>query len=322
MNYHYAFFLKHSDRMSGRRSQRLQNKRNRSRSRSDHRTRKSDPSVKLFRQWVKFKRYIYSLPLYYISCHSAVCLNYKDCGNTQNTNSYKYPSFKLPKDTFMINLTNGEFCSLTANEEYRIKNSDDIYKKILLVDFPSDARVLYNTTLFYPTISSVYRSSPGSIVPNYACLFKDAHQDMGVYSFNPPAGWHESIKIGDDIFLDKVINKIGKGIYIFGGCTSPYRSTVEYVPAQDYASSLIYTNELYYRNPYPTMSLNEINRFDPTFDLSDVGTKFPRSRQTGMNLATMANAHSNLSLSSELESLDDTEEEEKAKKLYAILQKK
>jgi hypothetical protein len=70
------------------------------------------------------------------------------------------------------------------------------------------------------------------------------------------------------------------------------------------------------------LSLDEINRFDPTFDLSDVGTKFPISRQTGMNLATMANAHSNLSLSSELGSLDDTEEEEKAQKLYANLQKK
>ena len=302
--------------MSGR-SERL--RRSRSRSRSNHRTRKSDPSFKLFKRWEKFKRYIYSLPLYYISCHSAVCISYKDCGNKVNANSYPYPSFQLPKDTYMINLTNGEYCSLSLSEESKIKQSGDIYKKILLVDFPSDVTLAYNTTLLYPTISSVYRSSPGSIVPNYACLFRDPSQDMGVYSYNTPAGWHDSIKIGDDLFLEKIINKIGKGIYIFGGCTSPYRTTVPYIKAQDYATSLIYNNELEFRNPNPTLSLSEINRFDPTFDLSDVGTQFPRSRQTGMNIATMAIAHSNLSLSSELYSLDDSKEEEKAKGLLAEL---
>lgn len=257
-------------------------------------------------QWFGFRDYIRSLNIYYIACHAATCSSYAQCNAPErNSNPVTYPSFVLPPNTFMINIVNGEICTVNQYTERIFLSNEKHYKNAMLIDSPNESMKAYNQSWESPLLSGIHRSGPGTTYPNYKCVFYDKKPmyRLGVFNLSERNVHDDATTVYSSseydprkpLFIEDVIQLVnarkGPGIYILGACSSPYVSNLNSIASSHYATNLVRQNELEYSTNNTTLSMAQIKSIDSSFSLIDSGSISPIGRPPPALMANLAAAH-------------------------------
>jgi hypothetical protein len=250
------------------------------------------------RRWIAHRDKLGTLPVYYIACHGSTCSNYSQCVPSRAPG---VPFFHVPKDTYMINIVNGEYCVLSSDTEKRIPHLHTLntFRKLLLIDSPNEAVQQYGPKQF-PFISTVSRSSPGAEYPDYMCIFPDKSANFvdfkGVYNLDWPTSNLLPAKspyadAPETWFIQDILTLFGRGIYFYGGCTTPYSRSERAVKMNDKATSMVRYNELNFSSTNPTLSSLEISALDPASTLIDYGISHSKSAAHPAEMVRLALEH-------------------------------
>jgi hypothetical protein len=250
------------------------------------------------RRWIAHRDKLNTLPVYYIACHGSTCSNYSRCIPSKAPG---VPFFHIPKDTYMINIVNGEYCLMSPTAESTLPHLHTLntFRKLLLIDSPNEAIQQYGPKQF-PFISTLMRSSPGDEYPDYLCVFPEKSTDFwsfkGVYNLNWPTvnllpSKSPYADASDSWFIQDILTIIGAGIYFFGGCTTPYSRSEQAGKMNDKATSTVRYNELNFSSTNPTLSSMEISALDPASTLIDFGISLAKSTPHYAEMARLALEH-------------------------------
>lgn len=172
------------------------------------------------RKWTAFKNEIMNTPVYFINCHGSVCSNYLRCGKgntremTLEESAIGIPSFKVPKSTYILNLTSGdEYCLVGPRLINDIIFNINNFRKILLVnDRKTDVRGLKNLEPGEHSLITSLNRATQCWYPNIGCSFLD--DDIDIRRESESAG--RAVDLTDDekssgVFNLDAISKIDFG---------------------------------------------------------------------------------------------------------------
>jgi len=239
--------------------------------------------------WKRLVDKITHTPIYIIICHASLCISYASCGTpTRKQRDPGIPKFRIPPDTYILNLTEGgQYCLFGGAEAMLAETSKDQFRNILLLD---DLEDVYRGKGKHPFVSSVMRATTGSVYPNIGCTFKEKPgllNENGVFDLDKPVpriiNEHSLIKYNEKgyytdetWYLDDIINHIyaktgiPRGIFVFAGCTSGFKQATTAANLNGPIASaivdgvqLIRDAEYEYRSIVPTLDRKTIMREAP-----------------------------------------------------------
>jgi len=252
-----------------------------------------------------------SIPIYLISCHSALCVNYAQCGTpTRADIGSGIPIFKIPKSTYILNFTaGGEYCLFNAYKAFLTKENRSEFRKLLFINDRDD---ISRSDKPFPFVGQVMRAAAIDY-PNISCIFREKGiNDLGVFDLDKTSVFlneNSIIKATEEgpyndvvgtWYLDDIIAKTykhaetNKGIFIFAGCSSPLvtAKSVQHLTSAigksiDTAQQMIYLAETSYSTLKPTLSRDKI---PPGLIAHNVGYPFRTAQPTATDEAGFAHA--------------------------------
>ena len=255
--------------------------------------------------WKKLVEKITNTPIYLIICHASLCISYASCKTpSRKQKGGGIPTFSIPPDTYILNLTEGgQYCLFGGAEAVLASINKDQFRNILLLD---DLEDVFRGKGKYPFISSAMRATTGSIYPNIGCTFRekpDILNENGVFDLEKPIpriiNTYSLIKYDelgpykdDTWYLDDIIKNtytktgIPRGIFVFAGCTSGFKQAKKAANLNGPIASailkgvqLIRDAEYEYRSNVGTIDRATIIREAPEHTAINIGTNGRISRE-------------------------------------------
>ena len=264
-------------------------------------------------EWEQLRDEVMSIPIYLVSCHSALCINYAQCRTPTRPNTGPgIPTFMIPVSTYILNFTaGGEYCIFNAHLSSVTRSFTDDFRKLLLVNDRND---INRSNKPHSFVGQTMRAA-ATEYPNISCTFIEKHgpNELGVFDlakYSEFSNEHSLITAdelgpyGDDTwYLDDIIaktyerTKINAGIFLFAGCSSPLEGakTVKNLTGAigksiEKAQAMIYLAETSYGTLKPTLSRERIQEIDPDLIAYNTGTFFPVAQPTPTDEAAHAHA--------------------------------
>jgi len=261
------------------------------------------PTPQYITNWGESVRKIYSMPVFYISCHGSIDLS--------------MPTFKIPESVFILNATSGgEYCLGGDAFDNAIYEHYNQFHKLLVVDDIHDIPTISSNELFkyqsvvkqyYINDLGVYSIMKNSFKPSedLTLPFENSNSFIKPTEINPKTGTK-------DWFLEDIIHKIQSknAIYIFAGCTVGFWNEKNLkIPSKykniekttDFVQTMIYQADTAYSSQVLTMPLESlisynapINTGGPKLSRPSVSTVVTMARALGAPLHTVASKYGDL----------------------------
>jgi hypothetical protein len=263
--------------------------------------------------WEQLRDEVMSIPIYLVSCHSALCIDYTQCRTpTRKNTGSEIPSFMIPASTYILNFTaGGEYCLFNEHTSRIARLFQDDFRKLLLINDRDD---IGRSTKPQSFVGQTMRAA-ATEYPNISCTFieKAGPNELGVFDLAKTSKFvneqslikaDEKGPYGDDTwYLDDIIAETYKrtgtaaGIFLFAGCSSPLTgaTSVKNLTGAigrsiEKAQTMIYLAETSYRTLKPTLSLERITEIDPDLIAYNTGVFHPVAQPTPTDAAAYAYA--------------------------------
>lgn len=244
-------------------------------------------------EWEQLKNEVFSIPIYLVACHSAICFSYEHCRTPSR--GPEFPKFQIPPSTYILNFTSGgEYCMFGGYESRLSKTHRNEFRKLLLLDDRSDIEGQIKGFSF---LSSVMRAT-NTIYPNISCTFKEDEgqpNQLGVFDLDTTSIFNNKYSILSESepgpykedptawYLDDIIHETykrtgnSKGIFLFAGCSSALTQASSAANlagpiGKSIADSqqLFYIADIEYNTLVPTIDKERIREYDPSLVVRNV----------------------------------------------------
>jgi hypothetical protein len=224
-----------------------------------------------FEDVVRHKAELDMMPIYLINSHGSICSSYENCRKPMRYGIFgdidpdltRFPEFKIPYSTYIINTTSGgEYCLAASTLSQILIDAKDEIRPFLLLNSNDDV----NTVTATPFLSAFNRAATGQQYPDMILGFDIDDGQFGVFNIsNMTEFTRESentilsvadisgMSIENQIYLHELIElvyqKTGyrRGIFIVAACSGGKGAgSSERIQAIDRGEQLIHDSELSY----------------------------------------------------------------------------